>query len=234
MRGEFEERLTELEERLGYRFHNLDLLKEALTHKSFSRSLHNERLEFLGDAVLELIIRSYLLEAFQERSEGELSKLKSALVREECLADQALKLHLDRYLRVGKGEEIKRSMLAAAFEALIGAIYLDGGLSKARELVMRTVGRRLWEVEGDEIKGDYKSALQERWQALAKSPPTYRVISESGPDHDKTFEVEVYLAGIPYGRGKGKSKKEAEQNAARAALEKLLAVEEGDVPAEEV
>lgn len=234
MRVKFEERLTELEGRLGYRFHNLDLLKEALTHKSFSRSLHNERLEFLGDAVLELIIRSYLLEAFEERSEGELSKLKSALVREECLADQALKLHLDRYLRVGKGEEVTRSMLAAAFEALIGAIYLDGGLSKARELVIKTVGRRLWEVEGDEIKGDYKSALQERLQTLAKSPPKYRVISESGPDHDKTFEAEVYLAGIPYGRGRGKSKKEAEQNAAKAALERLSAAEEGDVPAEEI
>lgn len=224
---------------MGYRFRDPDLLRLAMTHKSFApKGEHNERLEFLGDAVLEMIVRSYLYEAFEDFPEGELSKLKSALVNQGMLAECARGLRLGAYIRLGRGEREsgcaeRDSVLATAFEALVGAIYLDGGLSRAREFVARTVIRRMWQtgLDQDEIRRDYKSALQVRWQALTKIPPVYRVVSESGPDHDKTFEVEVYLANMPYGRGVGKSKKEAEQNAAHEALRALME-ESGDVRGE--
>mgnify|MGYP000111888272 CR=1 FL=1 len=240
---EFDERITGLELKLGYRFHDPQLLRLAMTHKSFVRKAgeHNERLEFLGDAVLDMIVCSYLYEAFEEYSEGELSKLRSALVNQKTLAKCAKSLGLNSYIRLGRSElkegcAERNSILASTFEALVGAIYLDGGLSKAREFVLKTVIRYMWQtgLDRDRIRHDFKSALQVKWQSLAKMPPVYRVISESGPDHDKSFEVEVYLANIPYGRGVGKSKKEAEQNAARQALKALQAEESEDVRGEEL
>ncbi|HID56777.1 TPA: ribonuclease III [Candidatus Poribacteria bacterium] len=240
---EFGERITELELKLGYRFHDPELLRLAITHRSFAPKCgkHNERLEFLGDAVLGMVVSSYLYEAFEEYSEGELSKLRSALVNHKTLAKCAKELGLHSYMRLGRSElregcAERHSILASTFEAIVGAIYLDGGPSKAKEFVLKTVIRHMWQtgLDRDRIRNDFKSALQVKWQSLAKMPPVYRVVSESGPDHDKSFEVEVYLANIPYGRGVGKSKKEAEQNAARQALEALQAEESEDVQGEKV
>jgi ribonuclease-3 len=221
-----------LEERLGYRFRAIGLLERALTHRSFLNEQvalsgggreDNERLEFLGDAVLSLTIGHLLMEAFPERAEGELSKTRAHLVSAEGLAEVAAALQLGQWLFLGRGEEQtggrrKPSLLADACEAVIGAVYLDGGFGEALDVVRRLFGQALQEAR-ESAGRDWKTRLQERAQALFKLPPRYSVIGTAGPDHDKTFEVAASIGEREYSRASGKSKKEAEQRAAERALE---------------
>jgi len=189
-------------------------------------SFHNERLEFLGDAVLELIVSSFLYETFPEYTEGQLSKLRAVVVSRTILALCAKELGLGKYIIFGAGEAAtggseKESNLADALEAVIASIYLDGGFQCARRFVLKILSDKIQQLAQDEIKYDYKSALQKRWQANKGQTPTYSVIAASGPAHEKIFEVEVTLSGMPCGRGIGRSKKEAEQQAAKVALDGL-------------
>jgi len=213
-----------LEEVIGYRFKNAHYLKEALSHKSFaseSRSgIFNERLEFLGDSVLAAVVAHQLYVDYPDQDEGSLSKKKSQLVSRPSLAHWAAELDLGAYLYLGVGEETsggrsRQSLLGNALEALIGAIYLDGGYGAAEAFIRQwCIGRH-----GDLVETDYKSRLQEVLPKKNKVPPSYELRQAEGPDHDKTFEVEVLLGKKQLGRGSGKTKKEAEQSAARNALE---------------
>jgi len=222
------EHLRGLEEALGYLFENPGLLDQALTHKSYANEQgrgvrDNERLEFLGDAVLDLVVSHLLFDLRPRLSEGKMSKVRAFLVSETSLAEVARSFGLGGYLRLGKGEEqtggrTKPSILSGALEALIAAIYLDGGFDLAREFV-DAVFRPLLEVEGPSgLDRDYKTRLQEHCQGRYGSAPTYRLVGEWGPDHDKTFEVEIRLGNRVLGKGRGRSKKEAEQRAAQDAL----------------
>lgn len=217
-----------LEEIIGYRFKNPEQLKEALSHKSFaseSRSgIYNERLEFLGDSVLAAVVAHRLYVDYPDDDEGSLSKKKSQLVSRPSLAVWAAELNLGAYLYLGVGEETsggrtRQSLLGNALEALIGAIYLDGGYEAAERFI------RHWCVERHARlqETDYKSRLQEMLQKKYKVPPSYELAAAAGPDHDKTFEVFVRLGKKELGRGTGKTKKEAEQAAARNALELIEA-----------
>ena len=224
----------ELEAVLQYQFRRPELLRKALTHRSATvgagerASLgDNERLEFLGDAVLGLLASEYLLEAYADWQEGHLSRSRARLVNARTLAAAARRLKLGEYLYVGRGEEKtggreRMAMLADAFEAVVGALYLDGGIAPAREFLKRHVFDL---AAGNEVErlaaSDFKSGLQEYLQARGKPPAEYRVIAESGPDHRKTFLVEVWSEEEALATGEGLSKKEAEQAAARQALEYL-------------
>lgn len=220
-----------MEERLGYSFSDKSLLEEALTHSSFANEQpeptpYNERLEFLGDAVLDLVLSERLMEVFKEAPEGRLSKLRAHLVNEAALSERATGLGLGSYLRLGRGEELtggrkKPSLLAGAYEALVAAIYLDGGYAKARDITLEQFSESLDREALKEPTADYKSLLQERCQKALKGLPDYRLVADKGPDHDKTFQVEVVFFGGLKARGEGKSKKEAEQEAARGALKQL-------------
>lgn len=217
--------LEELEKTLGYRFRDQGLLKEALTHRSWGLPDY-ERLEFLGDSVLELCISHLLFKTLPACREGELSKIRASLVREERLVEVAKSLSLGDYLLLGKGEEQtggrhKASILASAFEALIGAVYLDGGFEKALEIVSRCFAPYLEEVKRKWKDMDFKTQLQEYVQALFKDLPQYVLLNETGPEHQKTFEVAVMVKGQVWGKGTGRSKKEAEQRAAEEALRRL-------------
>ena len=227
---------TEAIERvIGYHFRRPLLLDEALTHKSFVNEnrtkdrRQNERLEFLGDAVLSLIISEHLAAGLPHCTEGVLSKLKAQLVSEPSLAKAAKRLELGVLLRLGKGEELskgreKQSLLANAMEALIAAIYLDGGLEASREFTLRIFGeelRTIQELQGESELEDYKTRLQELCQKRFDTLPRYVTVRESGPDHRKTFEVELSIRGDLMGTGRGLSKKEAEQMAAKQALEQM-------------
>lgn len=238
LRGE-DERLIE---RLGYQFHEPRLLDRALTHSSAVPELRaargediafagsvvqdNERLEFLGDAVLELLTSEFLLNHFPEWTEGQLSKSRARIVNAHSLENAARNLNLGEHLRLGRGEEKtggrdKPALLADAFEAVVAAIYLDGGLEAARDLLKRTVFLQASE-DGDRIaESDRKSALQEFLQGKGGQLAEYRLAGESGPDHQKTFLVEVWVKGERLASAEGSTKKEAEQKAARSALEKL-------------
>ena len=225
---------AELEEALGHRFRRPEWLKRALTHSSRRPELDpngasgdNEKLEFLGDAVLGALVSEYLLTSFPDWSEGQLSKSRAKLVRAASLHAAARRLGLGNYLRLGRGEEKtggrdKPTVLADAYEAVVAAIYLDAGLEAARGFVRRTL---LDPAIGEQAlrlaQADYKSALQEFLQGGGRLPASYRVASETGPDHRKTFVVEVFVEGRAVASGTGKSKKEAEQAAARVALEQL-------------
>lgn len=227
-------RYIQLEERLGYRFQDISMLELALTHKSVAAEQrqgsnpagHNERLEFLGDAVLELIVSSYLYEAFPEYTEGELSKLRAVLVSRPILAMLAQELRLGEHMIFGVGEAAaggceRESNLANAVEAVIAGIYLDGGMRPAQRFVLKILTDKIQQLAQDDIKYDYKSALQERWQKNDGQTPIYSVVAESDIAHEKIFEVEVNLSGMSYGQGIGRSKKRAEQQAAKVALGKL-------------
>jgi ribonuclease III len=236
----------DLLERLGYDFRDLGLLDRALTHSSAVPELRtargeeisftgsaiqdNERLEFLGDAVLELLTSEYLLVNFPEWTEGQLSKSRARIVNAHSLEIGARRLGLGEHLRLGRGEEKtggreKPALLADAFEAVVAAMYLDGGLDPVRELLKRTVFLLALE-NGERIsESDRKSALQEFLQARGEQPAEYRLAGESGPDHQKTFMVEVRIKGECLASAEGSTKKEAEQKAARSALEKLLRAE---------
>ena len=233
---------TALEERLGYKFSNRELLDRALTHSSAIPELRgagqdspgdlthlsdNERLEFLGDAVLELLASEYLLAAFPEWSEGQLSKSRARIVNAISLEAAARRLRLGEHLRLGRGEEKtrgreKQTLLADAFEAVVAAVYLDGGLNAARELLQRILFEQALEERGERIaESDHKSALQEFLQGRGQAPAEYRLAGESGPDHQKTFQIEVWINGECLATGAGSTKKEAEQRAAKSALEHL-------------
>jgi ribonuclease-3 len=227
----------EIERVIGYHFTRPRLLEEALTHKSFvnehksGNRRQNERLEFLGDAVLSLVISEHLAATLPHSTEGALSKLKARLVSESSLAKAARQLKLGTVLRLGKGEELskgreKHSLLANALEALIAAIYLDGGLEATRDFMMRVFGEELHQIQqlnGESESDDYKTRLQELCQKRYDALPSYVTVRESGPDHRKTFEVELLVCGEVKGHGCGFSKKEAEQMAAREALAQFQA-----------
>lgn len=205
-----------------------DLLQQALTHRSYlgesTEAMSNERLEFLGDSVLGLVVAEYLFNRFPDRTEGELAKAKAVAVSEPILAESARKCGLHQMLLMSSGEEAsggrkRLSILADAFEALIAVVYLDCGLEAARQFVLRALESILIDIERQEHIRDYKTLLQEHTQGLHKKAPVYVVVSERGADHDKTFVIEARLDGAPLGRGEGKSKKQAEQAAALDALE---------------
>jgi ribonuclease-3 len=222
-----EEQLVQLERELGYSFSDASLLVRALTHVSYDREKsagHNEVLEFLGDAVLDLAISDLLIRRFPEKSEGDLSRMRAALVNSMVLSEKAARLNLGPLLRVGKGEERsggrdKPSILAGAFEALLGAVYRDGGYDPARRLVERYFAADIKEKKLGQQ--DYKTRLQEISQMLFRALPRYRLVSESGPDHDKCFVTEIALGGTLLGKGEGKTKKQSEQEAAKQALHEL-------------
>jgi ribonuclease-3 len=215
-----------LEKRINYSFHNKAYLMEALTHSSFANERHNgsnsnERMEFLGDAVLSIISAEYLYEKYPNMPEGELSKLRSSLVCTDSLSSFAREIDLGSVLLLGKGEintggYDRPSILENAFEALIAAIYLDGGMEQARKFVLGFLSKAL---ENHQINfKDYKTTLQEVVQQNPDESVNYVLVGESGPDHNKTFEVEVHLNSNVIGKGKGRSKKSAEQAAAKEAL----------------
>jgi ribonuclease III len=215
-----------LQKELGYTFSDSVLLVRSLTHVSFERSKegHNEVLEFLGDAVLDLAVSDLLIRRYPTKSEGDLSRMRAALVNSSVLAEKAAILNLGSLLRLGKGEEqsggrTKPSILAGAFEALLGAVYEDGGYLASRGLVERSFAADLRNKKLGQQ--DYKTRLQEISQMLFRAPPVYRLVSESGPDHDKCFVTEIAVGGKVFGNGQGKTKKQSEQEAAKRALEEL-------------
>ncbi len=218
---------SELEEAIGYHFKNPELIHEALSHSSYAnekkKQRHsNERLEFLGDSVLSVVVSQYLFKHHPDLPEGELTRIRAALVCEKSLHKFALKIKLGNYLLLGKGEEHtggreRPSILADAFEAVIAAVYLDGGLEAARTHIMHFIPKTIPE-NRSMLFGDYKTALQEVIQKNPEEKIDYKLIEESGPDHNKTFVVEVCLNSNVIGKGIGKSKKEAEQMAAQEAL----------------
>ncbi len=226
--------ISELETKLDYKFKNQELLKNALTHSSYANEEHckfgsNERLEFLGDSVLSIVVSEHIYKNFKNLPEGELTKLRASLVCEKALCGYSREIELGRYLFLGKGEshnhgEERPSILADAFEAVLAAIYLDGGYEPAKHHVLRFITAELTSRDDDAFK-DYKTLLQEVIQKNPEERLVYILTDESGPDHDKRFTVEVHLNSNVIGSGEGKSKKQAEQAAARQALQ-LMGIDE--------
>jgi len=223
---------------LNIQFNNLELFDIAFCHKSFAYEnnlpANNERLEFLGDAVLSLIISDELYNHHPNMAEGKLSKIRSQLVSRRMLAHKSKMLHLDELLQLGKGEDQtggrnRVSILAGVFESFLGAIYLDSGITMVREFIITYIINTEKELFEGDIIGDYKSDLQEVAQRKYQMIPIYRIISETGPDHHKDFIAEVYINDQIMGIGSGKSKKQAEVNAAKSALEKLTSTDETSV-----
>ncbi|MCA9673203.1 MAG: ribonuclease III [Myxococcales bacterium] len=230
----------QLSSALGYRFESAELLQRALTHRSFvnersaaennadaaatsSGLLHNERLEFLGDAVVDLAIGHLLMQKLPRAREGRLSKLRAMVVSEASLARAANAISLGEHLRLGRGEEQtggrdKASILSDAFEAVLGAIYLDAGFDRAADVARTLLATLVDEAVAGELDRDHKTRLQEVAQAELSDVPRYEVVSERGPDHDKVFEVAVFIGERELARAEGRSKKGAEQQAAKAAL----------------
>lgn len=218
--------ISELEKRLGYQFKDTNLIIEALTHKSFKKSYNNERLEFLGDAVLDLIIGEYLFKKFKDSNEGELSKLRASLVNEEGFAKLAKQIDLGECIFISLAEENnsgrqKPSLISNAFEAVMGAIYLESGLYAVRDIVLELIERTYPKIELDVIFKDYKTTLQELTQSEFATTPKYTMVGSSGPDHKKEFEIEVSINENTLAIAKGKSKKSAQQEAAKKALKIL-------------
>jgi ribonuclease-3 len=221
--------VSPLEERIGYKFRNSLLLAEALTHPSLRhetqrQGFDNQRLEFLGDAILQLVITEHLYDKFHTEPEGQLTKLRSRLVSRDTLKKHALALDLGRYLLMGRGEEAsggraRTSTLADAFEALIGAIYLDSDLKTARKFILTQARPDLEQLEEEPVDINPKGDLQELLQSISTSSPIYKLLSQSGPEHAKTFVVEVWWEDVALGQGEGPSKKHAETTAAEEALE---------------
>ncbi|OGW40894.1 MAG: ribonuclease III [Nitrospirae bacterium RBG_13_39_12] len=224
--------IIELEKRLGYIFRNKKLLQEALTHRSFSHEnpdkadKYNERLEFLGDSVLGFVIVEYLFSSKSKFSESIMAKTKSYLVKESVLYEIAVSICLGRYLRLGKGEDStggrkKSSLLADAVEAVIGAVYLDSGYKKTREIILRLFKEKIDMILTSGEFHDFKTELQEKTQLNYGTIPEYKMIKQEGKEHKRIFTIEVYIAAKIFGTGCGKSKKEAETLAAKEALNKL-------------
>lgn len=220
--------LKQLAVNLGYEFSDYEVLEQALSHSSYYHEnadcgQSNERLEFLGDAVLELVVTQALFEEFEQANEGQLSRARSSLVNEMRLAEAARAIELGPCLLLGKGEQNqggkdKNSILADAMEALIAAVYIDGGLEAAREMVHSLLGPLDQAPVDRARRRDYKTRLQEHVQDQLRVTPRYHTVGEHGPDHDKTFSVDIEVDGKVLATGEGKSKKEAEQNAAREGL----------------
>ena len=223
--------IKDLETAIGYRFKNISLLQNALTHSSYANERwhdslkSNERLEFLGDSILGMIVAEYLYKNFPDRPEGELTRMRADMVCEKSLAGVAARIELGRHLMLGNGEEQgggrnRDSILADAVESVIAASFLDGGMAAARQFIEKFI---LVEVPVKRMhNADYKTALQELVQQKKNQVLSYALVGESGPDHDKTFQVEVSLNGNVVGSGTGSSKKRAEQMAAKCAIEKLF------------
>ena len=221
--------LSKFEEKIGYRFQKKDLLQNALTHSSYANEKHmkkgsdNERLEFLGDAVLEIVSSEFLYLNYPKLPEGDLTKMRASLVCEPTLAFCTRQLNLGDYLLLGKGEDMtggrkRKSILSDALEAVIGAIYLDGGFASAKEFILKFI---LTDIEHKQLFYDSKTILQEVVQASYKEELCYRLVGEEGPDHDKHFMVEAWIGEMLIGKGEGHTKKAAEQEAAYQALLKL-------------
>jgi ribonuclease-3 len=226
--------LAALQEGMGVPFNDLSLVEQALVHGSYVNEnpgvavTSNERLELLGDAVLGLVVAEKLYQAFPHLTEGEMTKLRSAVVRRDTLARVARAVNLGDYLYLGKGEEAnggrhKPTNLAGALEAVVAAVFLDRGIAVARDFILRLLDKELYRaVSHGPERADYKSQLQELIQARQQLTPTYELVTAVGPDHDKTFTVQVRVGDTVLGRGSGKSRKLAEIEAARSALEQLL------------
>lgn len=220
--------MTEFEKKIGYKFKNRQLLTTALTHSSYAnerKTQDNERLEFLGDSVLGLITAEYLFKRLKKNQEGTLTKLRASLVCEQSLFDISKKIDLSNFILLGHGEEMSNgrerpSVVSDAFEAVLAAIYLDAGLEKARDWLLNLMQDAFDDALSGNRNRDYKTELQEYVQKGKFGRLSYRVVNETGPDHNKSFEVEVLLDGERIGIAHGMSKKEAEQAAARCALEK--------------
>lgn len=232
MRALFLENIQALESSIGYNFKDKSLIIEALTHKSFANenpeyiSSFNERLEFLGDAVLGLIVSEYLFSSYPEYSEAQLSKIKAYAIQDNTLVKIATAFDIGSCLLLGKGEEAtggrkKPSLLANALEAILAAVYLDGGFKEARDLALNFLKDKIEKVVSKSLLFDFKTHFQEIVQEQYGVLPRYIVHKETGPEHIKTFEVEVFIGDELYGKGKGRSKKEASQKAAEEGLEKL-------------
>ncbi|MBE6430698.1 MULTISPECIES: ribonuclease III [Campylobacter] len=220
------DKLKQIQKLLKYEFKNINLLKEAITHKSIKSSINNERLEFLGDAVLDLIVGEYLYHKFSTQSEGDLSKLRASLVNEDSLAKIAKELKLGEFLYLSPAEENnggrdKQSLISDALEALMGAIYLESGLDSVKVIFIDLLEKNFPDINLNSLTKDYKTALQEVTQAQIGTAPKYELISSSGPDHKKSFEMAVLLNGKEIARATGNSKKAAEQACALKALEML-------------
>jgi len=212
-----------LEKKLGYEFKDKKLIIEALTHKSYKQPYDNERLEFLGDAVLDLVVGEYLFRKFQNSDEGKLSKIRASLVNETGFDKLARALNLGDYILLSNAEDNnggreKSSLLSNAFEAIMGAIYLEAGLQRVQEIAIKLIEENHQEISLDSLFRDFKTTLQELTQARFGITPEYKVIASRGPDHKKEFEVAVYIEDKEYARAIGKSKKIAQQEAAKLAV----------------
>jgi ribonuclease III len=231
LRPERKKELQLFERHTGIRFRELEFLNQAFTHRSFANELsetgeNNERLEFLGDSVLGLVVSQYLYETLPDQPEGELARIKSFVVSEASLSEIARGLRVDNFILIGKGEEYsggrsKKAILADCLEAIIGAYYLDSGFPPVERFVHAMLIPEINKVLENRHAKDYKTLLQEYVQKRMKTYPKYRVVQKTGPDHDKTFWIEVHIGERAFGAGKGKNKKEAEQEAARIAFEDM-------------
>ena len=224
--------MKEFQQRLGYRFSHLHYLENAVTHSSYANEVRgryhsNERLEFLGDSVLSLIVSTYLYQNFPSFDEGKMTKLRAQIVCETSLYQCAKRMNLGKYLRMGNGERasggtMRPSILADAFEAVLGAYYLDQGFAAAKKYLLGLLEEEIKGVcSGLVMMGDYKSMLQEFLQQASQSEISYELLGFTGPEHNRIFSSGVFINGVSYGSGTGRTKKESEQQAAREALEKL-------------
>lgn len=224
--------LKEFQEIIGYKFNNESYLRTALTHSSFAHEnknkkvYYNERLEFLGDSVLGLVVSRYIFENYPELPEGNLTKIRAAVVCEKALFECALNIDLGKYMILGRGEEhtggrTRPSILSDAYEALIAAMFLDSNLETVREWILGQFYEIIEAAAKGKISKDFKTEFQEEAQNRGDVEISYKVVDSSGPDHNKSFTVHVYLNGTLMGEGEGTSKKKAEQNAAKYALQKL-------------
>ena len=219
-------KIEQLQKDLDYIFKDKDLIVEALTHKSYKKPYDNERLEFLGDAVLDLIVGEYLYFKFKDADEGTLSKIRASLVNENGFDKLARYLKLGDYIMLSPAEENnggreKSSLLSNAFEAVIGAIYLESGLDVARDISINLIEKVYKNISLNSLCNDYKTSLQELTQARYGVTPEYKVVASRGPDHKKEFEIALFIKDKEYARAIGKSKKQAQQEAAKITLEKL-------------
>lgn len=227
------ENIRQLEKKIGYRFNDIEILKNAVTHSSYIKEhdrqgRSNERLEFLGDAFFDAVIGEELYRIFPDKEEGFLSRTRATLVCEKSLANEARKLGIGEYILLGNGEahnggRKRESILADTMEAILGAVYLDGGFEAVKNVVLAVFGHAIDDAKkGKYVVVDHKTVLQEKLQSRGTTQIKYRLLEETGPDHDKTFLVQLEVNGDPKTTGKGKSKKQAEQQAAEAMLEKEL------------
>lgn len=225
--------ISELQDTLGYTFKDISLLRDALTHKSFANEMQldnyfgNERLEFMGDAVLELVISHILMERFPDYSEGKLSNMRAAIVNEEELSIRALQLNIGTHILLSRGEDEnngrqKKSILANVYEAIIAAVYYDGGYNSVFNLIEKHFSDLIDDIAPKGFYRDYKSRLQEYVQKTFNAVPRYVIVTEEGPDHIKLFESQAIINEVCYEKGHGRNKKAAEQDAAEKTLKKLL------------